>query len=213
MNVVIVDYGASNLLSVCRAFQHLGVDVRIAARGREALGADRLVLPGVGAFGKAAVALKASGLDEAIREHVAKDRPFLGICLGMQLMLDESEEFGTHSGLGLIPGKVKAIPRENENGYRNKIPNVGWRNLQKPDERSWDDSLLSSEDEKSMYFVHSFMAVPASRQHCLAEISYNGLKICAAIRSGNAIGFQGHPEKSGEFGLKLLARFVTDSRI
>lgn len=206
-SVILIDYGASNLLSVRRAFQHIGVDVRVAVHGAELVGAGHVVLPGVGAFGKAMGALEKSGLHEAIHAHVASGRPFLGICLGMQMMMDQSEEFGIHRGLGLIAGNVVAIPAHGMDGAAHKIPRIGWAYLRRG-EAAREGDYASIIVNVPMYFVHSFMAVPSDPCDRLANVDYGGLSICAAIQRDNMLGFQGHPEKSGEAGLELLRQFV-----
>ncbi len=130
--VVIVDYGVGNLLSVARAFEHCGANVVLAEDAAQLSGASRLVLPGVGAFGDCVSALRARGLDNAVLEHVAKGRPLLGICVGMQMLLDASDEFGQQLGLGIIPGVVQAIPSSDAEGRLRKIPHIGWSTLGLP---------------------------------------------------------------------------------
>lgn len=207
-SLVLIDYGASNLLSAWRAFRHIGVDATIATRPEQTRDAGHMVLPGVGAFGKAANALRAAGLDGAINEHVRSGRPFLGICLGMQLMFEESEEFGRHAGLALLPGRVVPIAGTSADGRPHKVPHIGWSRLMPPRPDAWQRTLLDGLDSGAMYFVHSYMAQPERSADCLAEVDYNGRLICAAVAHENMIGFQSHPEKSGAFGLQLLERFL-----
>lgn len=207
--VTIIDYGTGNLLSVARAFEHCGASVLLTNDPMKITNADYLVLPGVGAFADGMLGLTERGLVEPIKTFAAKDRPFLGICLGMQLMLDESEEFGANEGLGLIPGKVVAIPAVGSDGAPHKIPHIGWNEICAPANMSWEGSILGDTPDKSaFYFVHSYTAVPAKHGNRLADCYYNGQLIAAAIRLRNMYGCQFHPEKSGTAGLSILNDFL-----
>ena len=208
--VTVIDYGIGNILSVSRAFEHCGANVIVCDNAEKIEGADYLVLPGVGAFANGMSELTKRELIEPIKKFVAGGRPFLGICLGMQMMMDESEEFGSNEGLGLIPGKVVAIPSTGTNGAPHKIPHIGWNALVLPSGReSWEGTILQDiEQGEAVYFVHSFMAVPASPDHIVSYSLYNGIRVTATIGSGNIFGCQFHPEKSGEIGLKILRRFL-----
>jgi glutamine amidotransferase len=208
--VTVIDYGASNLLNVVRALEHCGAEVLIADQPETIINADRLVLPGVGAFADGMAGLQNKKLAEPIRFFCEKGNPFLGICLGMQMMLDSSDEFGRHKGLGLVPGKVISIPALGTNGEPHKIPHIGWNELRYPEKGgNWDNSLFSKLcPGSSMYFVHSFMAVPNNDRHRLADCDYDGQSICAAIHSDNITGCQFHPEKSGELGLTIIKEFI-----
>lgn len=208
--VCIVDYGMGNLLSVFRAFKHCGADVLVTNSPDMIKKAERLVLPGVGAFRDGMRELKALNLIEPIINFSESERPFLGICLGMQMMLDSSDEFGSQPGLGLIPGKVVAIPETTEDGVMRKIPHIGWNSLVLPDNRSsWRGTILEglASHHASVYFVHSFFVQPESEAYRLADCDYNGFRITAAIYSGTLYGCQFHPEKSGNVGLKVLENF------
>jgi glutamine amidotransferase len=154
--------------------------------------------------------LRKQGLDAVVQEVAAKGTPLLGICLGMQMLLDESEEFITTLGLGLISGRVVQVPAMTADGRPQKIPHIGWNTLVLPQGReSWDGTLLQEVKlEEAVYFVHSFMASPADRDHCIADCHYGGVTVSAAIRRDNIHGFQFHPEKSGEVGLRILKRFL-----
>ncbi|MFO0388291.1 MAG: imidazole glycerol phosphate synthase subunit HisH [Alphaproteobacteria bacterium] len=207
--VTVIDYGASNLLNVVRALKYCGAQVDVTNHAATIAKAERLILPGVGAFGDCSAALEKLGLAQPIKEYVTSGKPFLGICVGMQVMFDVGEEFGTHKGLGIIAGKVVRIPDTGRDGKPHKIPHIGWDTLLRPaDLASWNDSVLASMDNASVYFVHSYMGVPADASHRLATVDYNGVEICAAVRRGNAYGCQFHPEKSGEAGLSLLKAFM-----
>lgn len=212
--VTVIDYGMGNLLSVSRAFVRCGAEVLISGKPKEINGAEYLVLPGVGAFADGMAGLQESGLVESIKQFVGTGRPFLGICLGMQMMLETGEEFGSHDGLGLIPGRVIAIPSTGADGQCHKIPHIGWNRLSPPSPATmWDDTILAGiEPGSSVYFVHSFTAIPSHPQHRLADCDYDGRVISAAIRSGSLYGCQFHPEKSGEVGLAILRNFLARKR-
>jgi len=207
--VTIIDYGVGNLLNVVRAFEHCGADVTIAESMNQVANAEHLVLPGVGAFSNGMKELEARGLIDPLMRHVVSGKPLLGICLGMQMLLDESEEFGSWPGLGLIHGKVVEIPDTGTDGQPHKIPHIGWNELLKPKARKWEGSVLGSVNDKStVYFVHSYMAVPESEEHYLAGCDYDGRRICAAVQRDNVVGCQFHPEKSGEVGLNIISEFL-----
>jgi glutamine amidotransferase len=209
--VVIVDYGVGNLLSVGRALEHCGATVVMAEDASALIGASRLVLPGVGAFGDCITALRSRGLDHAVLEHVAKGLPLLGICVGMQMLLDASEEFGHHEGLGIIPGLVSAIPQVDTEGRALKVPHIGWSSLVLPEEGqvSWEGTPLALlQPGSAAYFVHSFYAQPAIKAHRLADSIYGGRRITAAVGRNGVFGTQFHPEKSGAVGLSMIADFL-----
>lgn len=207
--VTVVDYGMGNLLSVTRAFEHCGATVLVTDDASKILAADYLILPGVGAFADGMKGLSSRGLVDPLKEFAAKGRPFLGICLGMQMMLDESEEFGASSGLSLIAGKVKAIPSVGADGLQHKIPHIGWNQISPPESISWDGTILGrTANRTSFYFVHSFAAQPDNPAHRLADCYYNGIKVSAVINNLNLYGCQFHPEKSGRDGLNVLKCFL-----
>lgn len=208
--VTVIDYGMGNLLSVAKAFEHCGADVRVSDRYEHVIDADVLVLPGVGAFANAMAELRKNNLDEAIKEFSMKERPFLGICLGMQMMLAYSKEFGQHDGLGLIKGSVDPIEPTDIEGNTHKIPHISWSAITPPRSADqWVGSILDNVDPgTSFYFVHSFTAVPDLGENRFAETYYNGRLISAVIRSGSLFGCQFHPEKSGKEGLKVIKCFL-----
>jgi glutamine amidotransferase len=208
--VAVIDYGAGNLLSVQRGLEHCGAQVVLTADPERILAAARVVLPGVGAFGSAMQALDALGLVAVLRELARRQTPLLGICLGMQLLLEESEEFGHTKGLGLIPGRVIPLPAKSHNGQSMKIPEIGWNAL-RPSAGSlgWQGTLLQDcRPLQSVYFVHSFMAVPTQGGHRLADYDFGGHAVSAVVGRDKITGCQFHPEKSGEAGLKILRRFI-----
>jgi glutamine amidotransferase len=208
--VVVIDYGMGNLLSVQRGLEHCGGVVTLTSDPTAILSSPRVVLPGVGAFADGMAGLRQAGLDGVVREVAARGTPLLGICLGMQMLLDESEEFGSTSGLGLIPGKVVAIPAFTMDGRPQKIPHIGWSSLEFAGGRnSWEGTLLRSmRPGEATYFVHSFMANPADQNNRVADCLYGGQKVAAAIKRDNVFGCQFHPEKSGAVGLRILSRFL-----
>lgn len=207
VDVTVIDYGVGNLLSVQRGFEHCGARVTVTSDPEVILGADRLVLPGVGAFRDAMQELDVRGLPAVIRAYAASGKPLLGICLGMQMLLDESEEFGVTQGLGLIPGRVVPVPAQTTAGDSQKIPHIGWSALY-PASDSWSGTLLDEiQAGSAVYFVHSFMAQTRDSTHRLADCVYGGHRIPAVIGSGNVFGCQFHPEKSGEVGLNVLRTF------
>ena len=208
--VTIIDYGIGNLLSVQRACVYWGAEVDFTDSPGDIDRAEYLILPGVGAFADGMAGLRERGLIEPIRKYAAQNRPFMGICLGMQMMLEVGEEFGKHEGLGLIPGIVTKIPDTGLDGQAHKIPHIGWNAISLPsDHTDWDETILQGIIPGSAaYFVHSFTAIPTNDSNRLADCDYNGRVISAAIRSGNLYGCQFHPEKSGPIGLKIINRFL-----
>jgi len=207
--VVVVDYGLGNLLSVTRALEEVGARPVLSSEAAEIRRADRLVLPGVGAFGDGMAGLRERGLVDALMEFSKNERPFLGICLGMQLMMDEGEEFGRRQGLGLIAGRCVRIPADAADGRRRRVPHIGWNALRPSHPSGWGGSALDGlEVGSSVYFVHSFGVEPDDPAQRLAECDYDGVSIVAATRCGMLTGCQFHPEKSGPAGLAVLSRFM-----
>ena len=208
-NIVIVDYGMGNLKSIQRGLEKVGANVTLSLDPDVLSKASHLVLPGVGAFEAGMRGLKDAGLIEPINNFVETGKPLLGICLGMQMLLEKSEEYGTHKGLGLIPGIVKKIPARKDCGYRRKTPHIGWTSLQHTETQDWHSSCLNNiECGEYLYFVHSFMAVPDKKKYILAQCKDEGLLITAAVKIQNVTGLQFHPEKSGPVGLKILNNFI-----
>ena len=172
------------------------------------LAADRVVLPGVGAIRDCVSELRQLGLDQVVRD-VVKEKPLLGICVGMQMLFESSEEFGTHAGLGLISGKVTAIPSMRDDGTHRRIPNIGWCPITPPTADRWKATMLRDLAPGAyMYFVHSFAGVPSASDNTLAVTQYDGLELCAAVSHANVTGVQFHPEKSATEGLALINTFV-----
>ena len=195
--IAIIDYDAGNTFNVQKALQHIGLDAVLTADRDTILAADGVILPGVGAYASAVSVLRERGLIDVIHEVVARNIPLLGICLGMQLLFDESEEYGPTPGLGIIPGTVKAIP--NNIGVR--VPHMGWnQNI-----LCHKDSAFSGIADKYTYFVHSYY-VDTDSQYIATTADY-GIKVPGIVEKGNVFGMQFHPEKSGAVGLNLLRTF------
>jgi glutamine amidotransferase len=202
--VLIVDYGLGNLHSVAKSFEYLGCDVEVSADASALGHAERVVLPGVGAFADGMAGLRRHGQDEALLAYAESGRPLLGICLGAQLLLDESEEFGLHRGLGIIPGRVIQIPAQGV-----KVPHVGWARLQPPPGRPALTGIMGQFPAGGWtYFIHSYHMVPPDPQHLAAVCQYGPQTIAAAVEKGWVFGLQFHPEKSGEAGLEILRAFT-----
>lgn len=207
MNIAIIDYGMGNLRNVQKAFEHIGVAAQISAQPDDLDTADGLILPGVGAFGDAMDNLHAADLVDPIQRHVRDGKPLLGICLGLQLLFEESEEMGCHQGLGLLPGRVIRFAE------RLKVPHIGWNQLeicQCPgvETRAAQAALLDGIPNGSYaYFVHSYYAMPSDLSCVLATTRY-GIEFASVVGAGNVFGAQPHPEKSQEVGLRLLKNFA-----
>lgn len=199
--VAVVDYGVGNLFSLVSSFKAIGVSAVVTGDEEEIRKADRIVLPGVGAFGDAAEKLRKTGLDKVITDEADKGKELLGICLGMQLLFDKSYEYGEYDGLGLIKGSIEpiadVIPKDL------KIPHIGWNSLKFTEEKSKIFKYISDGD--FVYFVHSFYGANCS-ESVIATTDY-GAELTAAVGKGNVYGCQFHPEKSGEVGLKILKAF------
>ena len=210
MSTVVIDYGIVNLKNILRSFEYIGVPIDSAVDPDQVLKADRIILPGVGAFASGMNELRTRGMDEAVKCIANTGRPVLGICLGMQMLLDSSIEYGQHQGLGLIPGSVVPIPTNSVGMGRRKIPHIGWNALRYPSHASsWKNSCLNRAPEGSFfYFVHSFMVVPEKSSHILAQCIYEGLPVTAAIKKDNITGLQFHSERSGPIGLEILHEFM-----
>ena len=198
--IAIIDYGVGNLFSLKSSFAAIGYDALVTSDPEVLRAADRLNLPGVGAFGDAAQKLKASGLGAVLCEQAAKGKPIMGICLGMLLLFEKSYEYGVHEGLGLISGSVRPISEVIPKDY--KIPHIGWNAL-KFKRKSPIFKYLKDGDH--VYFVHSFYAADC-KDAVIADAEY-GAELTAAVQNGNVYGCQFHPEKSGNVGLNILRAF------
>lgn len=206
----VIDYGVGNLFSLKSSLAFLGCETMVSGDREDLRVCEKIILPGVGAFEDALEKLKKTDLGSFIHEELDKGKPMLGICLGMQLLFDKSFEYGEHKGLGLIPGTVVPIPKEQkdpENGSILKIPHIGWNSL----EIVKDDPIFNGlPRENYVYFVHSFYA--SGCQSNLLAISDYGVYIPAVVRKGSLYGTQFHPEKSGQTGLNILKAFIELSK-
>jgi len=203
--IAVVDYGMGNLRSVAKALERVGADVSVTANHAVIEAAEGVVLPGVGAFGRCMENLLAAGLEQPVRRAAASGKPFLGVCVGMQILFEESDEFGPVRGLGILPGKVRRfVPRE---GAR-KIPHMGWNTL-KIEHRV--PMLRGVADGAHVYFVHSYYVATADSSIVAATTTY-GVPFTACVAHDNLFATQWHPEKSQRIGLKLLANFVALSK-
>lgn len=211
----VVDCGVGNLFSVGRALEHAGFAVRTVDAAADLRAVDALVLPGVGAFADAMAALNERGLAGPIKDWVLNDKPFLGICLGMQLLFEESEEFGRHAGLGAVPGRVVRLRAGSAAGPRTKTPNIAWGPVT-PTETgaaAWSASLLKDLPAGAwMYFVHSYHAVPRDPAWTVSETPFGDGRFCSSVGRGNVFACQFHPEKSGTNGLKVYNAFAQRAR-
>jgi imidazole glycerol-phosphate synthase subunit HisH len=224
--VVVVDYGMGNLFSVERAISRAGGHARVTRNPADLSAAERIIVPGVGAFGDGMANLVSRGFDVALRQSAAAGQRILGICLGMQLMLGIGEEFGVRPGLGLVPGRVIRFDDPVPDGPQFKIPHVGWsaivprgaavpasqEQLEVTGPSEWDGTPLGGLPRGSfVYFVHSYIVVPESPDDILAETEYGTQRFCSAIGRGSVYGCQFHPELSGEVGLTIMRNFLSDS--
>ncbi|MEA4972404.1 MAG: imidazole glycerol phosphate synthase subunit HisH [Candidatus Metalachnospira sp.] len=201
--IAIIDYGVGNLFSLKSSFAFIGKEAVVTGDKEVIDKCERIILPGVGAFGDAADKLRNSGLYEVVKEQAAKGKPILGICLGMQLLFDKSYEYGEHEGLGLIKGNVKpidgVIPKDL------KIPHIGWNGLVFPKDKEKSAIYKYTNEGDCVYFVHSFYAADCA-ESVTADAEY-GAMLTASVQDKNVYGTQFHPEKSGEVGLKILKAF------
>lgn len=197
--IAIIDYGVGNLFSLCSSFAFIGADAVVTGDPEVIANADRILLPGVGAFEDAAKKLRESGLDKVIYSEVEKGKPLLGICLGMQMLFEESHEYGVHKGLGLIPGKI--MPLEPVVGDL-KIPHIGWNALSFKKESKLYKYINEGDH---VYFVHSYYG--ADCEESVSATAEYGIEVTASVERDNVYGTQFHPEKSGEVGLNILRAF------
>lgn len=202
--VAIIDYGMGNLFSVARACEEVGLTGRITSNPAEVLASDAVILPGVGAFGGAIDALNAAGLSDALRRFVETGRPFFGVCLGIQLLMTTSTEFGNHEGLGLVDGVVVRFEPRIDDPSPAKVPQMQWNQVRAVDDARWQGGLLRSlPNDQFFYFVHSYYVVPADPTVVVATTRYAGVEFASAIQRDNVFACQFHPERSGPQGLSI----------
>lgn len=222
--VAVVDYGQGNLFSVQQACEHVGLRVNITNNAQEIFSADAVILPGVGAFGDAMDGLEQKDLIGPLQEVAASRTPLLGICLGMQLLMSESEEFGNHKGLGIIEGAVVRFDAAKVGSPVVKVPQVGWNQIQSNSivsnqeisQNRWNDPLLKGlANNEYMYFVHSYYAKPTNSQVVISTTTYGDVEFCSSLRLDSVFACQFHPERSGPVGLKIyqnLASLLENTR-
>ncbi|MBU2608273.1 MAG: imidazole glycerol phosphate synthase subunit HisH [Chloroflexi bacterium] len=196
--IAVVDYGAGNLRSVTNALAKLGYGMKITSRPDDILSAQAVILPGVGAAGDTMKSLEELGMVEPIRQFIAAGRPFLGICIGLQMLFTGTEEGGWHDCLGVLPGRVRRLP----GGL--KIPHMGWNQVKQKTAHPVFDGIP---DEANFYFVHSYYAEPEDSSLVAGETEY-GISFCSVVARGSLVATQFHPEKSGEYGLKMYDNFI-----
>ena len=204
--IAIIDYGVGNLRSVQKAFEAIGQQAEVTSDKAVIEAASHVVLPGVGAFGAAAATLRSHGLEDVARDAALSGRPFLGICVGMQLLFDVSFEYGEHAGLGLLPGSVVSFDTSNPQA---KVPQIGWNAI----EWQMESALSAAVPSGSMaYFVHSFYCKPLETSDVLAT-TFHGIGYASAVQRGNITGVQFHPEKSGDVGLGLIRAWAESANV
>ena len=207
--LVIIDYGLCNLKSVHNALLSIGIDSTVSDNPADLESARAVILPGVGAFKDGMKGLREKNFIDPVLQYVASGRPFLGICLGMQLLMTKSYEFGEHEGLNLIEGEVVSFKNRWVEGQLNfKVPHIGWNGLQ-VNGHPWGKTILEDLSEgQEMYFVHSYRVEPKNKDHVLAQTEYAGIKFCSVSKKDNIYGCQFHPEKSSTYGLRILNNFA-----
>lgn len=208
--VHVVDYGVGNLYSLINALREIGCDALLTPDPDAVTTADRLILPGVGAFASTYATFRARGMEDAVRRYLDRQRPMLGICVGMQMLMTQSEEFGITQGLDIIPGTVSRIADQSPEGIPHKIPHIGWTDVVPAEGGSeWKSPVFNGiAPGTPFYFVHSYSAQPSEPDFRLADGFYNGVRITASVTRGHVTGTQFHPEKSGRAGLQLLHNFA-----
>ncbi|MES1159253.1 MAG: imidazole glycerol phosphate synthase subunit HisH [Bacteroidota bacterium] len=209
--IIIIDYELGNLFSVKHAFERLGYETVITNDKQLVAGAQRLVLPGVGAFADAMNNLRKFDLVEPIKDFIASGKPFLGVCLGLQLLFTESEEFVNEKGLNIIEGSVKKFPPV-ISGKKVKVPQIAWNKVRHPDGRDWQNTPLKEvQEHEYMYFVHSFYVQPDNNKDAITVTNYEEMKYCSGILRDNVFATQFHPEKSALPGLSIFRNWAIQS--
>ena len=208
LKVTIIDYKMSNLFSVKNACAYLGINATISSDIKVINKSDALILPGVGAFKHAIRNLNKLDLISPIKESIENGKPFLGVCLGLQLLFSRSEEFGTNNGLNIIDGEVRKFKFKKFDGKRIKVPHMGWNKVCSHNRNMWKTSAFHnlSEDE-FYYFIHSYYVVPSDSDIILSNTNYHDQKFCSSIKQGNILATQFHPEKSGKVGIKIYSNW------
>ena len=204
----VIDYDCGNMFSISRALERFDAKFEITRDPEAILNASKVILPGVGSYGEGIKKLKERNLVDPLHDFFKSGKLMMGICLGMQLLVDSSDEFGFHEGLGFIAGRTEILkPLKKE-----KVPHIGWNSVLKPKgskEDIWTETILEGiEEGRDFYFMHSHMVVTKDPDNCLAETEYGGIRFASIIKKNNLIGCQFHPEKSGKLGLSLVRKFI-----
>ncbi len=203
--IAVVDFGAGNLRSVAKALERSGLNPDVTADPAAVSRADGVVLPGVGAFADAVASLAKTGLDDAVRDRLAARRPYLGLCLGLQVLFDEGDEHGVTPGLGILPGRIERFPDQTPDGEQLRVPHIGWNTVK----FSGDHPILSKlPDEDCFYFVHSYRAIPDRASDVVGRVDYGG-EFAAAVAREGMFAVQFHPEKSQSAGRRLLDAYAS----
>ncbi|MEW7289530.1 imidazole glycerol phosphate synthase subunit HisH [Aquimarina sp. 2304DJ70-9] len=207
--LTIIDYGSSNLYSVINACKTFGIDPVVSNDHAIIKSSDAVILPGVGAFNEAMSSLEKLDLIEPIKEFVHSGKPFMGICLGLHLLFERSEEFGDTKGLGLVKGSIKKFPSDKEQNL--KVPQIAWNKINSVNNNNWEKSPFATIQEGTfMYFVHSFYADAEDPEVILSETEYNNVTYCSSILKNNIFATQFHPEKSGDLGLEIYKNWFSN---
>jgi glutamine amidotransferase len=203
--VAIIDYEMGNMFSVAHACKYAGLNSIITKNKNVIMNSDAVILPGVGAFGNCMKNLNKFDLVSPIKDFIETGKPFLGICLGLQLLFTESEEFGNSKGLNLIEGNVVKFPNVTSEGISLKVPHIGWNNIYEyGNQNNWSNSILKDTSPKEfMYFIHSYYVKPSNEKDILTMTNYEGFEYCSGIKKNNITAFQFHPEKSGSEGIRI----------
>jgi len=205
--IAIIDYGLGNLFSVKQACKTVGLEAIITSDQKTISSSDMVILPGVGAYGVAMNNLNKKNLIPVLNRVVLEGKPFIGICLGMQLMFSESEEFGIHKGLDFFKGKIKKFA-SNKNNFNFRVPQIQWNTISKTNGVKANSFFNFLENKSYMYFVHSYYCVPKNKSHIVANTNYAGIKYPSIVKNKNIIGIQFHPEKSGKQGIEIYKKLT-----
>ena len=206
--VQIIDYRLGNLFSIQQACQQVGIEAFVSDSPETLASVDGLILPGVGAFGNAMKSLQELKLIDPLRAVVAQGKPLMGICLGMQLLFDQSEEFGEHEGLGLLAGKIKRIPEQVLAERKLRVPNVGWNKIEFNERDGCTEIRTGIPDNSYMYFVHSYFVEPANLEDTLTTTQYGKIRYCSSVLRNTILGVQFHPEKSAKLGIQFYKNWA-----
>ena len=206
--VQIIDYRLGNLFSIQQACEQVGIEAFVSDEKETFSKVDGLILPGVGAFGDAMASLRSLGLVEPVQEAASKGKPLLGICLGMQLLFERSEEFGEHEGLGLLAGEIRRIPEQSSGERKLRVPNVGWNRVAFSHREECQELRASIPSQSYMYFVHSYYAEPTDSGDVFTTTKYGEFRYCSGVLRGTILGMQFHPEKSSVLGLQFYKNWA-----